>query len=135
MGTGRDQPPKKFAAALDNVESADNQFNNDVSAGNNPTADANTLAGDVGALEGAIALINNDLPPSCVPSLATDYKTATSVCGNYATYQILAIGQAGNGNTANAQTDLASASALQEPGNIAMQAVINDLNAFSASGS
>ena len=48
---------KKFAAALNNVESVDNQFNNDVSAGNNPTADANTLAGDVGALEGAIGLI------------------------------------------------------------------------------
>ena len=126
---------KKFAAALNNVESADNQFNNDVSAGNNPTADVNTLAGDVGALEGTIGLINNDLPPSCVPGLASDYKTAMSVYGNYASYQILAIGQADKGNTANAQTDLASASALQEPGNTAMQAVINDLNAFSTSGS
>ena len=132
---GGEKHQQAFSTALGKVESDDNELTSDIQAGNNLTTDTNTLAGDLGSLEGAVYNIKYDLPPSCIPGLVHDYESAMDAYGNYDLYQILATGALNKGNTAGAQTDLALATASELAGNSAMQSALDDLNAFNASGS
>jgi Protein of unknown function (DUF2510) len=130
---GGERNQQAFSAALKKVESDDSQLSSDIQAGS--TVGTTTLAGDLGALLGAVYKIKYDLPPSCIPGFAHDYGSAMDAYSNDSIYQTLAIGALNKGNTAGAQTDLALATASELAGNSAMQSALDDLDAFNASGS
>lgn len=126
---------QSLGTALGNTQSALNQLASDMQAGNSVSADGNTLAGDLGSLEGAVFVIKADMPPKCVPGLDADYGSAISDVESAGLYLTELLGAVNKSDTASAQADTALAEASLSQADSAFSSATTDLNTFNGSGS
>lgn len=117
------------------VGADDSAIGADLQAGTDTTSVTNKLAGDLGALEGAVYVIKADIPPSCVPGLDADYGAAVSDVGTFGIYNTELLGALNRGDDTAAEADSILANSELNAATGSLQAASNDISAFGASQS
>lgn len=108
------------------------KYSTDLTENTSTTADADTLAADAGSILGVTTLIKENMPPSCVPGLDTDYGHAVNDEQLAANYITESIGALNRGNAVTAVEDMALADASLNDGVTAVEAATTDLSNFNS---